>query len=117
RGSVEDRDEPRVILEGQRLRPAATAAAPPAPRLPCRPGRWLLRDAHGGKPHRQERDDRRGASYLHDWTFSHCLDLADASTASVTRSVASPSRNAGDGLCPFAAAQTNSMNWCVNVCS
>src|SRR4051794_20257217 len=96
---------------------AATAAAAPlilsrcgrAARRRLAPSRRLLLREQSGQ---RERRDR-----AHVYTFSHCRLFADLSTASVTLSVASASRNVGARGLPCAAAVTKSANWCVNVCS
>ena len=95
-GSVEDRHEPFVFVEREWLRTAA--------------GCLLCGERSDVARGQEYRDDCRRVSRLHDWTLSHCLDLADASTASVTRSVASPSRKVGGWHLPFAADCTNSEN-------
>src|SRR5262249_49771597 len=110
RRAVEDGVEARVLVEHERIgaarhAPAASAAAA------LRIGRRLLRgqrDGEGG-------DDQRG-DVLH--TVACCVTatcsqrplFADFRTASVTASVARPSRNVGAALSPRAAAWRKSAN-------
>src|SRR4030095_14049290 len=91
--SIEDRHKARVIVERPGLR---TAAAPAATARLLRSR--LARHARG-----DDQSNDRGIPRQHVRTLSHCLDRDDARTASVTESVASPSRNVGGAGFPPAA--------------
>src|SRR6266850_2841723 len=127
RRAVENRFESGLVGHREGLRTRRRRATAPSPLRRTRAG---LRSQRGGG------DDGNGKRVLHGCasqpvnesfiyaTFtcaagmvSHWRVFADFNTASVTQSVASPSRNVGGVCLPSPRPSRKSANWWMNVCS